>query len=571
MSAACPVARPNLTKMLRVTHTPAVIAVLLALSLPSAATAQDESGYAVALARYNECLSRLPFQYHTEGRETLGKTREIAALDQLSKDYAKSKEYSAYSRFTIAEIIARSFKSDEWVAPITKLRAKNDDLIDTWLWVRTLTNEIDQTDDNVAVALARESKKPHLRAAAIAALGASKDGNMASAILANCIDFPRKEADRMLVLGAMTGALYHKKQRVNDEEYRKALKAYISLLSKDVKLKHTAKVQMARHLQDILNGPAKFINPEPWLELLDRGDVKKKAKGRTSSQSKFFGIETEGERFCYVLDMSDSMLKEIVPSARPPRGPITGPKKKKKKKKSMVLDESDLPWHSIVTRWDLAREQLRISLSRLSSDKYFSIVWFGTEAGTLNSTDGMVKASKGNIKKAMAELDSIRSHTDKNGKEALRGKTSLHYGLRIAFSLGKRGANDEPVYVGAKPMTEGCDTMFLLSDGAPNWDGFDILDKNYGEGQTYKDIEAGIKAPAVPNVVYHGPYAGFPKTTGSGHPDRIDCWLIRDVERMNAFRRIRVHCVGLGEANEILLKNLAAIGNGEVFIVGKKK
>ena len=237
----------------------------------------------------------------------------------------------------------------------------------------------------------------------------------------------------------------------------------------------------------------------------------------------------------------------------------------------MVLDESDLPWHNIVTRWDLAREQLRISLSRLSSDKYFSIVWFGTEAGTLSATKGMVKASRSNIKKVMAELDDIQPQLNDNGKNALRGETSLHFGLQIAFALGKRGITEEPVYVGSKPLTEGCDTIFLLSDGAPNWDGFDIVDKNYGEGQTYKDVEAGIKSAGTPNLKYHGPYATFPRVTGSGGSALVDCWLIRDVQRMNAFRRIRIHCIGLGEANELLLKNLASLGNGEVFIVGKKK
>ena len=554
------------------TQTPVAIAILLALSINGAATAQEngdpeDNGYAAALERYQECITRLPFWFHVEGREKIGATREVAALTQLCKDYAKPKSYPAYSRYTIAEIISRNFKSDDWVAPIAELRAKHDDPVDTWLWVCTLKNEIDQTDDKLAVALARESKKPHLRAAAIAALGASNNGNMDSAILANCIDFPRKEADRMLLLGAMTGALYAKKRRVNEPEYRDALKAYISLLAKNVKLSHIAKVQMARHLQVILNGPAKFTDPEPWLELLERGDVKKASKSRTRSQPRFFGIETEGERFCYVLDMSDSMLVEVD---RPKGGPITGPRKKKTKK-SMVLDESDLPWHNIISRWDLAREQLRISLSRLSSDKYFSIVWFGTEAGTLSSTKGLVKATSGNIKKAMAELDAILPEANKNGKMALRGETSLHYGLQVAFALGKRGVSSEPVYVGAKPLVGGCDTIFLLSDGAPNWDGFDKLDKNYGESQTYKDIEAGITTAGTPEVNYPGPYAGFPEVRGMGRPGKIDCWLIRDVERMNAFRRIRLHCVGLGEANELLLKNLAALGNGEVFIVGKKK
>src|SRR5690606_10953051 len=126
-------------------------------------------------------------------------------------------------------------------------------------------------------------------------------------------------------------------------------------------------------------------------------------------------------------------------------------------------------------------------------------------------------------------------------------------------------------YVGAKPMTEGCDTIFLLSDGAPNWDGFDVLTKNYYEGETYKDLEAGIKTADTPETTYCGPYGMFAEVRGNGRPGIVDCWLIRDIERMNAFRRFTIPCVGLGEANELLLNNLAALGNGEVFIVGKKK
>ena len=129
----------------------------------------------------------------------------------------------------------------------------------------------------------------------------------------------------------------------------------------------------------------------------------------------------------------------------------------------------------------------------------------------------------------------------------------------------------EPFYVDAKPLTEGCDTVFLLSDGIPNWDGFDVLDKDYGEDRVMKDLEAGVAAQRTPQLNYHGPYAGFPNVTGRPRPGQIDCWLIRDIRRLNAFRRIRLPCVGLGEANETLLASLAAIGNGQVFIVGKKK
>ena len=547
-----------------------MLAVSLAWLSTSAAivTAQDTPGYAEALARYEECVDRLPFRYHVEGREKIAETRDAAALQQLVKDYGKSKAYHEHARYTIAHMIGQHFKDEEWFPQFAKLRDQFDKPIDAWLWTMTLRNEVDKLGDEPAIAIAQSGKKAHHRAAAIAALGLSSRGGLKRAFVPNCIEFPRKEADRMLLVGAMTGALWRNKGRVNDEDYREALKAYIGLLDKKVKLPQLAKVQMSRHLQAILNGPAKFTDPEPWLALLERGEVKKPKDYGTSAKSRFFGIETEGERFCYVLDMSDSMLKEISPDARP-KGPITGPKKKKKKK-SMVLDESDLPWHTIRTRWDLAREQLRISLSRLGSDKYFSIVWFGTDAGTLDATKGLVKASKGNIKKAMAELDGIEAQF-KDGRDRLRGETSLHFGLSVAYALGKKGAQEEPVYVDAKSLTEGCDTVFLLSDGIPNWDGFDVLDKDYGEDKVMSDIERGIEAQRTPQIKYQGPYAAFPNIQGRPSAGQIDCWLLRDVNRMNAFRRIRLHCVGLGEANEALLSSLADIGNGEVFIVGRKK
>lgn len=540
----------------------------LLMTAVASVVAQSEPGYAEARARYTECMRRLPFRFHVEGREKLAETREAAALEQLAKDYAKSDDYPEHTRYTIAHMLGQHFKDEESFPRFAKLRGKFNKPVDSWLWVMTLRNEIDKSGEEVAVHIAQNGKKAHMRAAAITALGMSSRGGLKRAIVPNCIEFPRKDADRMLLVGAMTGALWRNKGRVNDDDYREGLKAYISLLDKKVKLPQLAKVQMARHLQEILNGPAKFTDPEPWLELLERGEVKKPKDYGTSAKPRFFGIETEGERFCYVLDMSDSMLQEISPSARP-KGPITGPKKKKSKK-SMVLDESDLPWHTIRTRWDLAREQLRISLSRLGSDKYFSIVWFGTDAGTLDATKGLIKASTSNIKKAMSELDDIEAKF-LEGRERLRGETSLHFGLSVAYSLGKRGPEDEPFYVDAKALTEGCDTIFLLSDGVPNWDGFDIVDKDYGEGNVMKDLEAGVAAQRTPQLNYHGPYAGFPNVTGRPSPGQIDCWLIRDIRRMNAFRRIRLHCVGLGEANETLLESLAAIGNGQVFIVGKKK
>ena len=90
--------------MQQVKPAPAAITLLLVLIFSGLATSQDESGYSKALARYTECISRLPFRFHVEGREKIAETREVAALAQLKKDYAKSKKYSEYARYTIAEI-----------------------------------------------------------------------------------------------------------------------------------------------------------------------------------------------------------------------------------------------------------------------------------------------------------------------------------------------------------------------------------------------------------------------------------------------------------------------------------
>ena len=543
---------------------PLCLAALATTCAPSILRAQDNTGYERALARYKECITRIPFRFQVEGREALAQTRNLEALKILANDYAKTKDHVEYARYTIAAMLGKNFDNSDAAPLLSTLRKEHTKLGDMWMWYNAMRIEIDRIGDTEATTLIRESKNHTHRAVAIAALGASRNGHLKEAIVGTCLEFPKKESDRNVLLGAMTGALYENKSRVNEAEYRDALKAYISLLGPDVGLTHTAKVQMARHLQWILRGPAMFINPEPWLELLERGEIKAPPKQGTTAQPSFFGVETDGERICYVVDMSDSMLKKITPSQKPPNAPLTGPRKAPKKG---VLDESDLPWFKIDTRWDLAREQLKISLSRLTPDKYFSIVWFGDASDTLESCPGMIKASKGNIQRVVAELESIKPKKPQTQEEIqqaggeefiLRGSTNMHSGIRRAFGLAGRGYVESFAYVDPEALTEGCDTIFLLSDGAPSWDDFSALDKDFGEGTPVASVEQGTPGQRQPIMRYWGPY-------------HLDNWLVEDVRRMNAFRRIRMHCIGLGEANMGLLKQLAVVGNGETFSFGDKQ
>lgn len=523
--------------------------------------------YEEALARYKVCLARSAFTWHFEAREVLGNARTAAALTLLVTDYRTVKEDAEYIRYLIADCCARFFDKPEFLPAIVALREANKGPGDVWLWYHTLRMQTDHGDEAAVMAIAQSDKNVLLRAAAIAALGDSRNGALKEAIVPNCAAFPKKESERMALLGAMSGALLANKSRVNAEDYRAALTAYIGLLGDDVKLSHVGKVQMARHLQIILKAPAPFVDPQSWLDILARGELKTATKQTTTATPRFFGVETDGERMVYVVDMSDSMLLPIEPSAKP-KGPLTGPKEKKKKK-GAVLDESDLPWHQIGTRWDLARENLRISLSRLTPDKEFCVVWFGKQAGTLDACKGLMKATRGNIDKVMAELDGIKAiMTPEEGKPLpptgrLRGDTNLHGGLRLAFALHSGGFAGSNAYIDPQALAEGCDTILLLSDGEPSVDDFLEVDKNYGERKMVQSFERGEEAASTPQVWSSGPYiqSGVPHCP----------YIIADVRRMNTFRRVRMHCVGLGEANMTLTKALAELGQGESLQVGKAR
>lgn len=531
----------------------------VAFGLAGSALAQlapPAKDYAAALARYQQCIGRLPFLYHTEGREQLAMTRNAEALRLLIDDYDRKGAYPEYTRYTVASLLGRYFARAEFLPALDALRLANDKPIDTWLWVQVLTVMTDYGGGDEVLRIAQQDKAVLHRAAAILALGRSRRGDCEAAIRSNCVEFPKDAADRYAILGALSAAVDANRRRVNDDRFREALTAYISLLADDVDLPEPARLQIARHLQAALKGPALFVNQEPWLNLLKGGDIKTVSDARTVSSQRFFGVESEGERICYVVDMSDSMCKEIAPEVRP-HGPITGPKKKPK---GALPDESDLPWHKIRTRFDLAREHLRISLQRLSKDKHFCVVWFGDEAATLQACQGMLPATKANVTRVLKELDEIKvgeADTDKALDGKLKGRTNMHAGLRLAFSLAGKGTVGEPAYVDPKALTEGCDTIFLLSDGAPSIDEFEITDRDYGEGNVVVDQEYNVAAPRAPQINYPGPFVN------------VD-WLVDDVTRMNLLRRVRVHCIAIGEANQRLLRRLADACYGQTFVVGAK-
>ena len=85
------------------------LAAILPLAIATAAAAQQKPGYEEALARYKTCMERVPFQYHTDGRDRLAQTRSPDALRILVDDYGKTMVYPEYTRYTLASLFGRHF------------------------------------------------------------------------------------------------------------------------------------------------------------------------------------------------------------------------------------------------------------------------------------------------------------------------------------------------------------------------------------------------------------------------------------------------------------------------------
>ena len=113
------------------------------------------------------------------------------------------------------------------------------------------------------------------------------------------------------------------------------------------------------------------------------------------------------------------------------------------------------------------------------------------------------------------------------------------------------GITKKAEYADTKSMLEGCDTVFILSDGAPSTDDWLMRDKAEDHDQA-GDPESHHKQEKTEFLIFQGPYADGQYT-----------FLVEDVERMNLLRRCEIHCVAIGEARDQLLESISKIGHGQ--------
>lgn len=129
-------------------------------------------------------------------------------------------------------------------------------------------------------------------------------------------------------------------------------------------------------------------------------------------------------------------------------------------------------------------------------------------------------------------------------------------GRREAFRTTRGKPLDGEAHVDGKGFEAGVDTIFLLSDGTPNegvYGAWDRMDELTTSGQTQ------------PGLVRRRGRQEFRRFLCPYRWGRV---LVRDLRRLNLFRRVEIHCFGTGEADEHLLRQIAEVGAGTVRILG---
>ncbi len=487
----------------------------------------------------------------------LAVTGDERALAALIKGYGASAQPE---RYLLAALCAKHFPGPRHSLAFAAWRRAYKKPRNAWLWYCTYRTDVECGETDVAVSSARESDQLFLRAAVLAALA---DGGSERAIeiaLEALKRVPSREPDKTVCIQSCARTAARLRDHVGDETYQRLLDSLLHHLEAKATA-HASRLTIARALSRVVGTRDVHLSADLWRRELRgaesaRGPEEPERYAR--ERPEFIGLRGSGKRIAYVVDASDSMLKPLTGAERDDfrkREPVvTGQKgdAKKRRGKSPGLD-----WSKIKTRFDAARQCVKLSIARLPADAQVVVVLFGTEATLLKSTPGLVDVSRSRIKRIFAELDEVSpTYSARVGESVLRGYTNLHGGLRRAFQAVRKKTVSSPAYVSSKAIRDGCDTLFVLSDGQPTWDDWaewDVPDPIDRAG----DPERGVPGPKHVQKLH---FAGAFHFLGP---------LVDDVDRLNLFRSVEINCVGIGEANFQLLQNLSRRGSGHFAAIGR--
>lgn len=521
---------------------------------------------------YRRSIARPALYIRVKAIVRLARTHDPKALQTLVRRYQRPEPPEDHVAYLVAGISAEAFVEAEHEETWAKWLSKNKSREDAWLWY--LGQGLRATHrgaEPLREAALDAGLDPFLRAASLHALARAKRPVETLATIQGLLSEGgpalKKKRDllgRSALVEACALAL--SRSPVRSEGFAPAAELVIDQLERDDLLPRTPWV-VARRLAGALGTGELYLAAAPWRKalqaLLAKQEQEGAAPGKTRvrpvqlppgrSIPRFLGIEGSGSRVAFVIDCSDSMLtpltaKEVEEMKRP----VTGSDPNAPREADAQPEDlaAQLPWERIKTRFDAAREALKLSLASLGEKMEYVVIPFGHDASLLGD-QGLVPATQANLRRTVRALDAIRSRPGGADRPdgTLMGYTNLHGGLREAFRITTKGRIERDEHVAEGGFREGIETIFLLSDGAPSWDDFDAVDKN-DQDLNSGDPEAGTQGAKSPTLNFYGPYVFVDH-------------LVRDVIRMNLFRQAEIHCIGIGEANEQLLKLLAEIGGGE--------
>jgi hypothetical protein len=482
----------------------------------------------------------------------LAKSQDERAFEYLAKDYASPPEPKDQVRYLIASAaglhLVRNYEHDPFMA----WSFQNNKSDDAWLRYRALWAAARNEKMEVVLERARTEKDIWMRAAAIEAAAAWKDPALLPLVRDIYKSLPRKGFERTILIECMASCLLGLQAKTGDPEFHEVATPVIELLD-DPKTPQRSKIVLIRHLAKLFRSESRAREARPWINQMKAGvmDIPRDDGYATT----FFSLRASGDRIAFVIDMSDSMLTPLSDKILKRGGTTGGTTGKEEPVEPEKVNKDDIPWHKVKNRFDVAREYIKLSLSRMKPEKSFSIIGFGTAAEYIGKP-GFVQATPANLKAALKALDAIHPGIPIEDRPhgTLMGFTNLHGGILLAF----RGLPKKPLtsgeYISEAAMEDGADTLFVLSDGDPTYDNWPEVDIKH-PGVVIGDPETRTKRPEYENVIYYGPYFQWGL-------------IIDDVQRMNLFRKCEIHCIGVGEAQMDQLRKLAEIGLGETQQVG---
>lgn len=265
-----------------------------------------------------------------------------------------------------------------------------------------------------------------------------------------------------------------------------------------------------------LTGQQPYIDPAWWRNYLVNGAPAGADQSRTVAKPTFFDAIAVGLRVLFVIDISGSMEWPADLEFRR-KGPQTGRRKE-------GVDGPD--YSGVRTKLDLAKVELIWTLNKLPEDMNFNIVVYEAKHRLIDeAVEGMVSADIENKTRFSNLVRQLRPD----------GGTNIHGSLMRAFRMTKKKDVAGDPALDKKAMLEGADTIFFLTDGEPSWS---------DDSTAYGSVHP--KWGRIGNGKFCKPDA-----------------ILADISRVNTFRKVVIHTVGISKDHaKDLLEKLAEQNHG---------